>query len=85
MTVGAVRTVRTAAVEVADPVTLVNTARKRYPFMPGLVVTLYVVDVAPAMSSQVEPESVERCHCTVGAGLPVAAAVNDAAVPVLTV
>ena len=37
------------------------------------------------MSVNVTPPSVETCHWTVGAGLPVAAAVNEADCPVMTV
>src|SRR2546428_669835 len=37
------------------------------------------------MSLNVMPPSVESCHCTVGAGEPLAAAVKVAAVPLQTV
>ena len=37
-----------------------------------------VVEVAPGMSLNVVPPSVLTCHCTVGAGVPVADALNDA-------
>ena len=46
---------------------------------------LYVVLVAPAMSDQLDPPLVLTCHCTVGVGLPEAAAVNVAVWPALTV
>ena len=41
-------------------------------------------DVAPEISEKVTPPSVETCHWTVGAGLPVAAAVKDTGRPRLT-
>ena len=41
--------------------------------------------VAPTMGLKVTPPSVETSHCTVGAGLPVAAAVKVAVCPVRTV
>lgn len=44
-----------------------------------------VVAVAPGMSVNVAPPSVLTCHCTVGAGDPVAAALNDADCPKVTV
>ena len=44
-----------------------------------------VVLVAPAMSLKVEPPSVLTCHCTVGVGLPLAAAVKVAVWPAVTV
>ena len=44
------------------------------------VVKLYVVDVAPGMSVNVV-QSVDTCHFTDGAGLPVAAALSVASAP----
>jgi hypothetical protein len=44
-----------------------------------------VVEVAPATSLKVAPPSVLTCHWTVGAGLPPAAAVKEAPLPVQTV
>src|SRR5690242_9628590 len=44
-----------------------------------------VVEVAPGISVNVAPPSVLTCHCTVGAGVPVAAALNDAVCPDVTV
>ena len=46
---------------------------------------LYVVAVAPEIAFQVAPLSVLLYHCTVGAGLPVAAAVKLAVWPAFTV
>ena len=79
-------TVRMAAVVVALPALLVKTASYSSPFMA--VVTLdsvSVVLVAPLMALQVRPPSVLTCHCTVGVGLPLAAAVNDTLAPAVTV
>ena len=47
--------------------------------------TVSVVPVPPATLLQVLPPSVDTCHCTVGVGLPVAAAVNVAAAGAVTV
>src|SRR5262249_22169598 len=44
-----------------------------------------VVEVAPGTSVNVAPPSELTCHCTVGAGDPVAAALNDADCPDVTV
>lgn len=44
-----------------------------------------VVDVAPGRSVNVAPPSVLTCHCTVGAGEPVADALKDADCPDETV
>ncbi len=69
----------------AEPFALVNTARNSLP-MSELVtkVMAYVVDVAPEMSLQVDPPSVEFCHCTVGDGLPLAAALKVTVPPAPT-
>lgn len=50
-----------------------------------LAVNVSVVEVAPGRSVKVVPPSVLTCHCTVGAGDPVAAALNDADCPDVTV
>src|SRR5437899_3145743 len=49
------------------------------------VVKLRVVEVAPETLLNVTPLSVLTCHCTVGVGEPVAAAVKVAVWPVVTV
>lgn len=54
-------------------------------FCDMLAVNVSVVLVAPEMSLKVAPPSVLTCHCTVGAGEPVAAALNDADCPDVTV
>jgi hypothetical protein len=46
----------------------------------GLLI-VNVVLVAPEMSLKEPPPFVLSCHCTVGAGLPLAAAVKLALVP----
>src|SRR6187431_867214 len=45
---------------------------------------LNVDELAPGMSLKVAPPSVLDCHCTVGTGLPAAAAVNVAVSPAMT-
>ena len=78
-------TVSVAAVVVADPPELVNTARYLFPFCDKVVVKLSVVEVAPERLLKVAPPSVLTCHCTVGVGEPVAAAVKVAVWPAVTV
>ena len=73
-------TVKVAAVVVAEPTLLVKTARYWLPFCAVVAVKASVVDVAPAMFVNVTP-SVLTCHCTVGAGVPLAAAVKVAVEP----
>ena len=86
VTVGAKFTVIVAAVVVADPLALVNTARNFVPFCPAATFgTVSVAVIAPATFWNVAPPSVENCHCTVGVGNPVAAAVNVAVWPAFTV
>ena len=51
----------------------------------ALVVKVSVVAVAPLMSVKVTPPSVLTCHCTVGVGVPLAAAVKVTALPAVTV
>jgi len=84
---GAVFTVSMAAVVVAIPAEFVNIARYRYPFCDEAVVKLRVVEVAPAPETLLKfaPPSVLTCHCTVGVGEPVAAAVKVAVWPAFTV
>src|SRR5271170_3032870 len=73
---GAAVTVSVAAVVFGCPVELVKTARYSLPLCPVDVVKLNVVEVAPGIFRNVAPWLVLTCHCTVGAGVPVAAAVN---------
>src|SRR5262245_28631056 len=74
-----------AAVVVALPAELLNTARKRRPLSGAAAVKLYVLDVADAMLLKVVPPSVLTCHCIVGVGSPLAKAVKDACCPATTV
>jgi len=83
--VGATFTVSVAAVVVAVPKLFVNTARNLFPFCPAVAVKLYVAEVAPLTLLNVVPPSVLTCHCTVGAGVPLAAAVKLTLPPAVTV
>ena len=86
VTDGAKSTVIVAFVEVAEPLALVNTARNLVPFWPAATFGIVsVVEVAPATFWKVAPPSVLNCHCTVGVGLPDAAAVKFAVCPAFTV
>jgi len=82
---GALFTVNEAAVVVAEPVAFVNTARYWLPFCEASAVKASVVEVAPAMFVKLAPPLVLCCHCTVGVGDPVAAAVKVAVCPAFTV
>src|SRR5207244_12386929 len=83
---GAGFTVRMAAVVVALPPGLVNTAWYWLPESPRTVAAVVkVVDVAPGMSVKVAPPSVLTCHCTVNGEAPDAAAVKAAVWPSTTV
>ena len=81
---GAKPIVRAAAVVVDVPPVFVNAARYRLPSSPAPAVKLSVVDVAPGMLLNVAPPSELTCHCTVGVGVPVAAAVKVAVPPEIT-
>jgi hypothetical protein len=78
-------TVKVAAAVVAGPTEFVNTARYSFPFCDEALVKLKVVEVAPETLPNVTPLSVLTCHCTVGVGEPVAAAVKVAVWPTVTV
>src|SRR2546427_8777 len=82
---GVAFTVSVPAVVVAGPPAFVNTARYWFPFCDEAVVKLMVVKVAAETLLNVTPPSVLTCHCTVGVGEPVAAAVNVAVWPAVTV
>src|SRR5262245_26645742 len=79
------RTVKIAALLVVVPAALANTARKRFPLSTRAVENWYVVCVAPLTFVQFPPLSVLTCHCTVGAGSPVPAALKLAICPTYTV
>src|SRR6266700_1576923 len=86
MVAGAKFTVMVAAVVVALPDPLVKTARNFVPFWPASTFgTVKVVTVAPATLLNVAPPLVEHSHCTVGVGVPLAAAVNTAVPPAFSV
>ena len=78
-------TVSVAAVDVAVLQTFVKTARYCLALSALVAVKLSVVEVAPSRLLNVTPLSMETCHCTVGAGLPEAAAVKVAVVLLHTV
>lgn len=74
---GGVFTVSVAALLICGaPHELLNSARYCLPSSPTVGVNVYVALVAPAIFPQLDPPSVETCHCTAGAGWPVAAAVK---------
>ena len=80
------RTVSVAVVVVAVPAELENTARYRLPLLAPVVGgVVYVPEVAPLRFDQELPELVLTCHCTLGVGVPDAAAVKVAVLPALTV
>ena len=72
-------TVKTAAFEFTEPLLLVQTARNCLLLSPIAVANDSVLLVAPEIFVQVP--LVFTCHCTVGAGLPVAAEVKLAFAP----
>src|SRR5260370_971504 len=82
---GVALTVSVAAVVVAVPAEFVNTARYWFPLCDKAVVKLNVVEVAPETLLNVPLPAVLICHCTVGVGEPVAAAVKVAVWPAVTV
>jgi hypothetical protein len=84
--VGGNCTVSVAAVLVAVLTLFVNTARYRLPFCDEVSdVSDSVVEVAPETFVNVVPPSMLTCHCTVGVGVPLAAAANNAVPPALPV
>src|SRR5947209_3739728 len=82
---GAVLTVRATAFVVVDPAPLVKTARYRFPSWLSVVAKLRVVEVAPEKLLKLAPPSVLTCHWTVGAGVPLAAALKVAVPPAQSV
>src|SRR5437660_524409 len=78
-------TVSVAALLVAEPAELVKTARYWKPLNEDDAVNDSVALVAPLMSLKLVPPSLLTCHCTAGAGVPLAAAVNVAVWPAVTV
>jgi hypothetical protein len=82
---GGVLTVSVAALVIAVPALLMNTARYWFPFWAAAAVNIRLVEVAPAILLNVEAPLVFTCHCTVGAGLPVPAALKVTVLPTQTV
>ena len=84
VTTGFVVTVRVAAVVVAGGLhVFVNTARYCFPLSAIVAVKVSIVEVSPGMSEKEPP--LDTCHCTVGAGLPLEAALKLTIVPSQTV
>ena len=75
--------VRVATVEVLLPQVLENTARNWLLLCETLAVKLSGLLVAPGIF--VNPPPLLACHCSVGAGLPLAAALKLARLPAQTV
>ena len=73
-------TVNVAAFEFTVPALLVHEARYCLPLTPVVAATFKVRLVAPLILVQVVP-LVLSCHCTVGAGLPLAAELKLTFVP----
>ena len=63
--------------EATIPAELENTARNASPKFELLAVTVRVASVAPGIAVQGPRRSEASSHCTVGVGVPSAAAVND--------
>ncbi len=70
-------TVKVAAVDVTVPHGFVKVARNRFPLSVEVGENVYVLLVAPATLANVAPPSLLTCHCTEGAGVPLAEAVNE--------
>src|SRR5262249_50085651 len=86
VTTGAVLTVRDAGLLMALGATvLLKTASYRLPLCAAVGVKVRVAAVAPGTLLKVAPPSLLTCHCPVGAGVPLAAAVNVTALPAVTV
>src|SRR5206468_806672 len=82
VTVGAALTVNVPTAEAMLPQILENMARNWLLFCDALAVKLSGLLVAPGMF--VNPLPLLACHCNVGAGVPLAADVNDTTVPAQT-
>jgi len=82
VTAGAAFTVRAAIAELVLPQVLENTARYWLLLCETLAVKLNGLLVAPGML--VNPPPLLACHCNVGAGKPLPAAVNDTTAPAQT-
>jgi hypothetical protein len=83
--IGATSTISVAVAVVALLTEFVNTALYWFPVISVVAARVSVGDVAPVKFANVIPPLVLTCHCTVGAGAPVAAAVNVAFTPAMAV
>jgi hypothetical protein len=84
VTLGTKSTVSVATFDVVLPTELVNTASYRVPLSPATGVNEYEVEVAPLIGVKFDAPTAFN-HCTVGAGLPDAAAVKVTWLPAFTV
>src|SRR5579871_4039614 len=84
VTMGEVATVNVAGVVVAVPAEFMKTAWYSLPFWPAFAVRVRVVEIAFVMLLKVFPPSVLTCHCTLGAGMPMAAATRETLLPAPT-
>src|SRR5438309_1331127 len=82
---GASVTVMMAAVVVALPPVFVNTASYSLPFISKVAAKVSVVEEAPVSVEKLAPPLLLTCHCTVGAGFPLAVAVKVTELPAVTV
>ena len=72
--------------DVTVPAAFVTLTRYLLPFMAAVTfASVRVAVVAPAMFAQVVPALVDTCHWNVGAGVPVAVTLKDAACPTVVV
>src|SRR5438105_3412274 len=78
---GAVFTVSVAEAVVVVPLELVKTAWYLSPFCAEVAEKVRMAEVAPGMLLKVSSTGVQTCHCTVGAGLPTAAATKETLLP----
>src|SRR5690606_33963563 len=78
---GEVPTRRLAALLAMLPEQLVKTARYCVPLSGWAAVNCSMVAVSPTRSEKVTPSSVDCCHCTVGAGCPVAVTEKTTGLP----
>jgi hypothetical protein len=79
-------TVSMAALLFALPDAFVATTRNRFPLSSELVAgVVWLAVVAPEMFVQFPPASLDTCHCSAGAGTPLAVTLNVAVDPTVTV
>jgi|SRR5579863_3179864 len=78
-------TFKSAGAVVTDPLLLLKTARYSQPLWLGAAAKTRVSEVAPGIGAQRRPRSSETCQCTLGFGLPRAAAARLTVAPTATV